>query len=244
MPAFLVTRPQPDADDTVARLSALGLEGIAVPLLERQVIATSLPDPAGFSALALTSTNALRVLEETGRLAPYLRLKVFAVGERTAAAARAAGFETVVAAGGTLARLVEALEGAGLAGPVFYPAARHPSGDLAKALAPAGVMVVTARVYDMRPATTLPKTVREGLAEGRYAGALLYSRRTAETFVRLASPLVEVMVRPALAMLCLSEQVAAPLIAAHFVRVGLADHPSEQAMMALTLSFARDRNTA
>jgi uroporphyrinogen-III synthase len=244
MPVFLVTRPQPDADDTAARLSALGIEATAVPLLERHALATSLPESAGFSALALTSTNALRVLEETGRLAPYLGLKVFAVGERTAAAARAAGFETAVAAGGTLAQLVEVIAGAGLAGPVFYPAARHTSGDLARALAPAGVMVVTVRVYDMQPATTLPGTVREGLAEGRYAGALLYSRRTAETFVRLVGPLVEVTARPALAMLCLSEQVATPLIAAHFVRVGLADHPSEEAMMALALSFARDRNTA
>ena len=43
-------------------------------------------------------------------------------------------------------------------------------------------------------------------------------------------------------MLCLSEAVAEPLLAAHFVRVGLADHPSEEAMMALALSFARDQN--
>ena len=42
-------------------------------------------------------------------------------------------------------------------------------------------------------------------------------------------------------MLCLSEAVAEPLIAAHFVRVSLADHPSEEAMMALALSFARDQ---
>ena len=45
----------------------------------------------------------------------------------------------------------------------------------------------------------------------------------------------------ALGMLCLSENVAAPLIGAHFVRVGLADHPSEEAMLGLALSFARDQ---
>ena len=32
---------------------------------------------------------------------------------------------------------------------------------------------------------------------------------------------------PRLGMLCLSETVAEPLVAAHFVRVGLADYPSE-----------------
>ena len=45
-------------------------------------------------------------------------------------------------------------------------------------------------------------------------------------------------------MLCLSETVAEPLIDAHFVRVGLADYPSEEAMMGLALSFARDQNAA
>ena len=45
-------------------------------------------------------------------------------------------------------------------------------------------------------------------------------------------------------MLCLSEAVAEPLIDAHFVRVGLADHPSEEAMMGLALSFARDQNAS
>ena len=65
-----------------------------------------------------------------------------------------------------------------------------------------------------------------------------YSRRTAQTFVSLADRVAE---RSRLGMLCLSEAVAEPLIAAHFVRVSLADHPSEEAMMALALSFARDQ---
>jgi uroporphyrinogen-III synthase len=32
------------------------------------------------------------------------------------------------------------------------------------------------------------------------------------------------------------------LIAAHFARMSLADHPSEDAMMALALAFAREQN--
>lgn len=243
MATFLVTRPEPDVFDSIARLAALGIEGVALPLLARHTLATGLPEAAGFAALALTSGNALRALEERGRLADYLGLPAFAVGARTAAAARQAGFRTVVTAGGTLAHLVAEIAGAGLAGPVFYPTARHQSGDLARALAPAGVMVVTARVYEMRAATALPGWAREGLAGDAYDGALFYSRRTAEVFAGLAAPVLEVMERARPAMLCLSEQVAAPLVAAHFVRVGLAGEPSEAAMMALALSFARDRNT-
>ena len=64
MTAMLVTRPEPDASDTIARLSALDIEAIGLPLLERAALATSLPDPKGFAGLALTSANALRTLAE------------------------------------------------------------------------------------------------------------------------------------------------------------------------------------
>ena len=79
------------------------------------------------------------------------------------------------------------------------------------------------------------------LEDGDISAALFYSRRTAETFVSLTTGL---SARAKLGMLCLSENVAAPLIAAHFVRVALADYPSEEAMMGLALSFARAQNPA
>lgn len=243
MARLLVTRPEPDVFDTVARLAALGIEGVAQPLLERQVLPTSLPPANGFAALALTSANALRALEERGRLADYLKLPVFAVGARTAAAARAAGFAEVREAGGTLERLAEKLAAAKLAGPVLYPTAQQHSGNLAAALAPHGLMVVTAKIYAMRPAASLPQPLLAALGDGGFAGALFYSRRTAETFVGLTGDLAA-GARARLGVLCLSEQVAAPLVAARFVRVGLADHPSEEAMMALALSFVRDQNAA
>ncbi len=243
MVRLLVTRPEPDVHDSVARLAALGIEGVAQPLLTRATLHVGLPAPAGFAAMTLTSANALRALEERGQLAPYRGLTVFAVGERTAAAARASGFLDVRDAGGTLQQLVSQLAAARLGGPVFYPAPRHQSGDLARALAPHGVMVVTARVYEMRAVSALPAVVLAGLEAGAFTGALFYSRRTAETFVALAAALGAVA-RARLGVLCLSEQVAAPLVAARFVRVGLAEHASEAAMMALALSFARDQNTA
>lgn len=239
---MLVTRPEPDAHETVLRLGALGIAGVELPLLERAPLHTSLPEPAGFSAIALTSANALRALEERGVLGRYLGLKVFTVGDRTAAAAREAGFADVVSAGGTLRHLVEEIAAARLAGPVFYPTARHQSADLAQALAPAGVLVVTSRVYEMRAAQALPADVLAGLNSNRFAAALFYSRRTAETFVELTRLALEQPARAQLGVLCLSEQVAEPLLAAHFVRAGLADHPSEEAMLALALAFARGQN--
>lgn len=239
---LLVTRPEPDLRATLQRLQALDIEGVAAPVLERAPLHTSLPDPQGFAALALTSTNALRALIERQALAPFLGLKVFAVGDKTADAARAAGFAEVTASAGTFQHLVADIAAARLAGPLFYPAARHQSGDLARALAPAGVLVVVTRVYEMRAAPALPETVVAGLGAGAYAGALFYSRRTAESFVGLAAPVLAPAARADLTVFCLSEQVAKPLLAARFTRVQLAEHPSENAMMALALAFARAQN--
>ncbi|MGV3651738.1 MAG: uroporphyrinogen-III synthase [Devosia sp.] len=237
---MLVTRPEPEASDTAQRLAALDIEAVIAPLLRARVLATSLPDPRGFSAIAVTSAAALRALAERDAIAPYRGLPLFAVGEKTARTAQAMGFSSVEMAGGTLGHLVEKLAHAGLGGPVFYPAARDLSGDLARSLAPYGVMVITTRVYAMDAADALPEPVAADLGGGAIDAALFYSRRTAETFVRLATPIIGSVERRRVGVLCLSEAIAEPLIDAHFVRVGLADSPGEQAMMRLALSFSRD----
>jgi uroporphyrinogen-III synthase len=244
MVRMLVTRPEPDASDTAARLAALDIETAICPLLTFETLPASLPEPRGFAALALTSANALRALNERGALDAYRNIRAFAVGERTAAAARDHGFTDIETAGGSLADLAEKLAHTGLIGPVFYPAARDQSGDLAKSLAPYGVMVITAQVYAMNAVVSLPLDVRDALVAGEIDAALFYSRRTAETFVKVAGEGLGRSVKTRLGMLCLSEGVAEPLVEAHFVRVGLADYPSEEAMMGLALSFARDQNAS
>lgn len=239
---MLVTRPEPDASETAARLSALGIEPVLLPLLRHETLPVSLPEPQGFAAMAVTSTNALRALAERGVVTRYRHLPVFTVGDRTAAVARSMGFASVTSAAGGFADLVELLAHQKLPGPIFYPAPRDMAGDLAKSLAPHGRMVITAQLYRMAPATEVPQNVARALADGNIDGALFYSRRTAETFVTLVGAGLDRATRARLSMLCLSETVAEPLVDAHFVRIGLADHPSEEAMMALALSLARDQN--
>ena len=234
-----MTRPTPEASETAARLSALDIEAVVEPLLSAETLNTSLPQATGFAALAVTSGTALRALRERGELGRFLGLPVYAVGDRTAALATNLGFGRVVSAQGSFDDLVSLLAKAGIGGPVFYPAARQQAGDLAKALAPHGVMVITAAVYEMVAVSRLSPATLDELENGTIAAALFYSRRTAETFIALTGGLRD---KAKLGMLCLSENVAAPLMAAHFVRVGLADHPSEEAMLGLALSFARGQN--
>lgn len=241
---MLVTRPEPDASETAARLGALDIEGLPCPLLVHETLTPSLPDATGFAAIAVTSTNALRALRERGMLERYLKLPLYAVGARTAAAAKAFGFDKVTHAEGGFVALAELLAHTPIAGPILYPAARELAGDLAKSLAPFGRMVITAEVYAMNPVEELPPIAVAGLADNSIGAVLLYSRRTSETFVRLADAHIDRLERRQLGMLCLSEAVAEPLFDAHFVRVSLAEHPSEQAMMGLALSFSRDQNAS
>lgn len=240
MTTMLVTRPEPDAQSSVLKLEALGIEAIAAPVMVRQTLDASLPAPDGFAAMALTSTNGLRALAERGQIDRFRHLPVFTVGSRTAFEAREHGFADVSSADGAFADLVNLIARARLAGPIFYPAAKHQSGDLGKALAPFGVMVATARLYEMVALDALPDDALARLAAGSIGAVLIYSRRTAEIFAQLADSLDRAQ-RSAIAMLVMSEAVAEPLMENHFNRISLADRPDEDGMMTLALAFAREQ---
>lgn len=239
---MLVTRPQPDAQSTIDRLRALGIEAVSAPVLSRVTLDFNLPPITGFAAIAVTSTNALRALGEKQVLDTILHLPVYAVGDRTAHEARELGFSDVISAGGTLDLLATRLALAKIDGPVLYPAGRHLSGDLAKALAPHGVLIVTVTAYDMVAESSLPASVLAELEGGTIGAVLLYSRRSAEIFRDLLGSTFSAAKKRALTLLCLSENVAKPLIEDHFTRVHLADRPDEEAMMSLALAFAREQS--
>jgi uroporphyrinogen-III synthase len=89
MGRVLVLRPEPGASATVERARERGLDALAVPLFKVEPVPWNAPDPTGFDGLLLTSANAVRHGEQLARLRD---LTVYAVGEATADAARAAGF--------------------------------------------------------------------------------------------------------------------------------------------------------
>ena len=98
--AILVTRPQPDNEKTGASLRARGFEVLLAPMLRFEPVALPDEPSADYAAVIVTSANALRAVEP--QLAEYglLDLPLFAVGEHTAAAARKAGFGSVISADG------------------------------------------------------------------------------------------------------------------------------------------------
>jgi uroporphyrinogen-III synthase len=107
MRRLFVLRPQPGADETVARATALGLDVVAMPLFAIERVEWAAPGPAEVDALLMTSANAVR--EAGDGLARYRALPVHAVGEATAAAARDAGFAIASIGNNGAAQAVEAI---------------------------------------------------------------------------------------------------------------------------------------
>jgi uroporphyrinogen-III synthase len=88
---LVVIRPQPGCDATVAAARKLGLDARGFSLFAVRSLAWDAPDPGQFDALLIGSPNALR---HGGQgLARYRGLPAYAVGETTAAEARAAGLQ-------------------------------------------------------------------------------------------------------------------------------------------------------
>jgi uroporphyrinogen-III synthase len=108
MRRLFVLRPEPAARTTLERAARLGLDAVAMPLFEVAPLAWQPPDPGAFDGLLLTSANALRCGGEG--LEGLRGLKVYAVGEATAAAARGAGFGVAATGDGGVERLLDSID--------------------------------------------------------------------------------------------------------------------------------------
>src|SRR5206468_2045779 len=90
--AVLVTRPHPDDETTAASLRARRFEVLRAPMLRFEPVAIHEDMNARYSAVIVTSANALRSIESHLKGHRMLELPLFAVGEHTAAAARRARY--------------------------------------------------------------------------------------------------------------------------------------------------------
>lgn len=110
-----VIRPEPGFAETMARGAAMGLSMGGEPLFAIEPVAWTLP-PRRPDALLIGSGNALR--HGGAALAELRNVPVFAVGESTAALARAAGFDVAQTGEGALQGLLDSLPAAPGATPV------------------------------------------------------------------------------------------------------------------------------
>ncbi len=176
-PAFRVwvTRAEPGASATAARLQSIGLQTLVAPLLAVRPLETKI-DLGGVAALAFTSINGVEIYaaREPGRDLP-----VFTVGDATAGAAGRAGFTDVRSAGGGVGDLGRLIVREKPQGAVLHPGGRERAGDLAGYLERHGVEATQVALYDTPAVEALSADALEALRERRVSAVLLHSPRAA-----------------------------------------------------------------
>jgi uroporphyrinogen-III synthase len=230
---ILITRPWEDAEPLAARLALAGYQTLIEPMLRIAYQDGPVPALGGLQGVLFTSANGVRAF---ARLCGAPGLAVFAVGDATAEAARAAGFVTVASAGGdveALARLViERCRPE--AGPLLHIAASVRAGDLSGHLARAGFRVERHVLYHAEPATTLSDATLAALAGGEVQGVLLFSPRTARAWGGLVNAAGLASACGGVDAVCLSAAVAAAAQDGVVWRsIAVAARPDQDALLAL-----------
>jgi uroporphyrinogen-III synthase len=233
----LVTRPQPDDEATAAALRARDFEVLKAPMLRFEPVAFQDDTDAAYGAVIVTSANALRGIEPHLENSRLLALPLFAVGERTADAARDAGFEKVISADGDAAGLRDCVLASvktkelKKASPLLYLAGADLARDLAGELGERGFTVVTHTTYRMAAVSSLPREICDAFAAHRIEAVLHYSRRSARAFLQAARAGGVEISALAIPQCCISAQVATVVRDAGATQVVVAATPDENALL-------------
>jgi uroporphyrinogen-III synthase len=234
--AVLVTRPHPDAEATAASLRGRGFAVLLAPMLRFEPVAFRDDEDAGYGAVIVTSANALRGIAPHLAASRLLKLPLFAVGEHTASAAKAAGFSNVLPATGGAAALrdlvLSSVKARVLkkASTLLYLAGADLARDLAGELGERGFTVVTHTTYRMLPVSSLPPETREAFAANQVEAVLHYSRRSARAFLEAARAGGVEISALAIPQCCISAAVASVMRDAGATQVMVAAAADENAL--------------
>lgn len=227
----LVTRPEEAARRTAARLEALGHEPILMPLFRPEYLVVPDDTSEPFSALALTSANAVTALQKSGVIQLWQDLPVFAVGNKTAEAARKAGFHDMRSANGGGHELAVLIRDQTLKGTLCYFAGEPRSPSFEDSLNEYGVSFETRICYRMVPVAYSPEELTKIFANPVDA-VLLYSRETANRFFELLEK-SEKRVSARTRFLSLSPNIAACVSSEFSARSFAAAEPNEEHLFSL-----------
>lgn len=219
-----ITRAMPDAERTATLVRAHGAEALLAPLLTIAPRAFD-ADISGAQALLFTSAAGVRAFAEASGARG---VRVLAVGEATASAARSAGFSNVEASDGDSARLA-VLAGAHLDpanGALIHICGVHVADDLVGALRAAGFAAERRIVYKAMSVSALPPAFSTDLDI-----VLFHSARAATVFLGFGAPKAA-----NLTAACLSPNVAETASRAPWRRIIAAPAPTDAALIAAALS--------
>lgn len=214
---LIIVRPEPGASATAARAATLGLNTRVIPLFDISPQAWSLPDPAHFDALLLTSANA--VLHAGPGLLALGHLPCYTVGPATAAAAQAIGLCPVLTGNSGAQAVVDVMAAAGVRAILWL------SGSARTHIVAAPPARITAiATYSAMPVVD-PGGWYEATADR--AVIMLHSVRAAQRAAQLAGPMAK-----HLTLLAISPAVA-DAAGPGWRGCAIAERPSDAEMLAM-----------
>lgn len=226
-PTIIVTRAEPGASETAARLEVEGWQAVKSPAL----IIQSLPAPPAenlpvHSDLIFTSVNGVTAYSSAYTARDYA---AWCVGRSTAAAARDAGFQTIYDADGNAADLAKMItvSSGGADRRWLHVANAAAAGDLVSTLCRAGRSASFLALYETKPSDALSLEAHDALAASAPCIVLIHSAKGAASFARLApsDALHAAMV------VAISEAAIAPLSGTHAPAIFCAERPNEDALI-------------
>jgi uroporphyrinogen-III synthase len=152
----LILRPEPGAGRTAQAVARLGLEAVVHPLFAPQPLDWTPPLAGDFDALLMTSANAARLAGPA--LAAYRALPAYAVGEASAAALRAQGFDRVVAGDGDASAIAARIAADG------HRAVLHLAGTTVAPMVAGSLRITRIAVYSMASLPPDPALLRDAVS--------------------------------------------------------------------------------
>ncbi len=222
-----ITRTDTACQSSAAAVRAAGFTPLIGPVLKLSAVSTPNACPPDDNAIAFTSPNGVRAFTA---LTDRRIWPVFTVGDATANIARAAGFETVQSASGSVDDLAALILKSG-ADAVTHLSGVHVAGDLSGALRGAAIDCRREIIYGTQAVTALGADILAVLGSGRPLIVLLYSPKGAHTFLSL---LPKAIAAP-LHVISISSKTDATLRGADALFTGryIAETPDEPSMLGL-----------
>ena len=233
-PLVWVTRAQPGADETAAKLGELGVEALVEPVIETRALKVSPMSEEAFDAIAFTSGTAVRLGSD--RLGERT-LPVFAVGDATAGLARRLGWRDVRSADGNVEDLARLIANDASVRTILHPGAKVAAGDLSGTLENQGRRVISWPLYETVERAWPSADLLDRLMTGGIDGVMVHSPSAASSLANWLSP------KGGLAnavLFALSGPCARPLEGMSFREIYISPFPREAALLKVVSdTFAR-----
>lgn len=228
----LVTRPEPGASETAARVRAAGFDPIVLPLTRIEPVKIdTLADPSTYTAVAVPSANAIRHAPQE-LLAVLAGKRCYAVGAATAKVAAGAGLAVVDAGAGDGARLAAIiLEREAPGARILYLCGRVRTDSFTAGLEGTPIAVDSVETYDTRVVDYPPEMLRQTLQGNPVRAALVYSAAGAERLVVLSRNPDAAAALSSATAICISGRTSAALGESSFSKRIVAKEPNEKGML-------------